>query len=156
MDAWREELNAIIGARHEGRIAHVLDRLRALDARHPNIADVALHRRRRVEHEDNALQMGALAGRNMAGAEEAWSHLPFFYSDLFDLGYEAVGLLDARLDTVADWSVPLREGIVYYLEDGLVRGVLLWNVWGQTDHARALIAAGERHDESTLRGRLPR
>ena len=41
MDAWREELNAIIGARHEGRIAHVLDRLRALDARHPNIADVA-------------------------------------------------------------------------------------------------------------------
>jgi NADPH-dependent 2,4-dienoyl-CoA reductase/sulfur reductase-like enzyme len=121
-----------------------------------NFADAALQRRRRVEHEDNALQMGALAGRNMAGAAEAWTHLPFFYSDLFDLGYEAVGLIDARLDTVADWSVPMREGIVYYLEDGLVRGVLLWNVWGQTDHARALVAGGERHDESTLRGRLPR
>jgi NADPH-dependent 2,4-dienoyl-CoA reductase/sulfur reductase-like enzyme len=121
-----------------------------------NFADATLGLRRRVEHEDNALQMGACAGRNMAGATEAWAHLPFFYSDLFDLGYEAVGLLDARLDTFADWSVPYREGAVYYLDDGRVRGVLLWNLWGQTDHARALIAERRPHDATTLRGRLPR
>jgi len=121
-----------------------------------NFHDSTLDLRRRVEHEDNALQMGAWAARNMAGANEAWTHLPFFYSDLFDLGYEAVGLLDARLDTYADWSVPFREGAVYYLDDGRVRGVLLWNLWGQTDHARALIAETRSHDSSTLRGRLPR
>lgn len=121
-----------------------------------NFADATLGMHRRVEHEDNALQMGACAARNMVGGVEAWTHLPFFYSDLFDLGYEAVGLLDARLDTFADWSVPFREGAVYYLDDGRVRGVLLWNLWGQTDHARALIGEPGPHDESTLRGRLPR
>lgn len=121
-----------------------------------NFADATLGLRRRVEHEDNALQMGACAARNMAGRTERWTHLPFFYSDLFDLGYEAVGLLDARLDTVVDWSVPFREGAVYYLDEGRVRGVLLWNLWGQTDHARALIAERGPHDATTLRGRLPR
>ena len=45
----------------------------------------------RVEHEDNANRMGREAGRAMAGADAAYRHLPFFYSDLFDLGYEAVG-----------------------------------------------------------------
>ena len=84
--------------------------------------------------------MGAAAGRNMAGAATPYTHLPFFYSDLFDLGYEAVGDLDAGLETVADWKEPHREGVVYYLGDGRVRGVLLWNVWEQVDAARRLIA----------------
>ena len=57
----------------------------------------ALDRRLRVEHEDNANTMGRLAGRNMAGSAEPYHHLPFFYSDLFELGYEAVGKLDSRL-----------------------------------------------------------
>ena len=62
----------------------------------------------------------------MAGAEVAYRHLPFFYSDLFDLGYEAVGVLDPRLEVVADWTEPYRKGLVYYLADGRVRGVLAW------------------------------
>lgn len=99
-----------------------------------------LGKRLRVEHEDNALSMGRAAGRAMAGKAEVYHHLPFFYSDLFDLGYEAVGEVDARLDHVADWKEPYREGVVYYLEAGRVRGVLLWNVWGQVDAARRLIA----------------
>jgi NADPH-dependent 2,4-dienoyl-CoA reductase/sulfur reductase-like enzyme len=101
----------------------------------------ALGKRMRVEHEDNANTMGRLAGKNMAGTFEPYHHLPFFYSDLFDLGYEAVGELDARLDIVADWKVPHREGTVYYGRNGLVRGVLLWNVWGQVDAARELITS---------------
>jgi 3-phenylpropionate/trans-cinnamate dioxygenase ferredoxin reductase component len=99
-----------------------------------------LARRLRVEHEDNANTMGRVAGRNMAGAAEAYTHVPFFYSDLFDLGYEAVGEVDARLETAPDWKTPFREGVVYYLRDRRVRGVLLWNVWGQVDAARALLA----------------
>jgi NADPH-dependent 2,4-dienoyl-CoA reductase/sulfur reductase-like enzyme len=49
----------------------------------------ALNERIRVEHEDNANTMGRFAGRNMAGAAERCTHLPFFYSDLFEVGYEA-------------------------------------------------------------------
>jgi NADPH-dependent 2,4-dienoyl-CoA reductase/sulfur reductase-like enzyme len=114
----------------------------------------ALGKRLRVEHEDNANTMGAAAGRSMAGARVKYEHQPFFYSDLFDLGYEAVGEIDARHQTVADWKTPFREGVVYYRAEGRVRGVLLWNTWGQVDNARALIA--EVSPPADLRGRLPR
>jgi NADPH-dependent 2,4-dienoyl-CoA reductase/sulfur reductase-like enzyme len=114
----------------------------------------ALGKRMRVEHEDNANTMGAAAGRSMAGAQVKYQHLPFFYSDLFDLGYEAVGEIDARHQTVADWKTPFREGVVYYRAEGRVRGVLLWNTWGQVDNARALVA--EVSPPADLRGRLPR
>jgi 3-phenylpropionate/trans-cinnamate dioxygenase ferredoxin reductase component len=115
----------------------------------------ALGERRRVEHEDNAKTMGRAAGRAMAGVPAPYDHLPFFYSDLFDLGYEAVGDLDPRLETVADWKEPFREGVVYYLGDERVRGVLLWNVWDQVDAARRLIAAPGPVRPEELIGRLP-
>jgi len=115
----------------------------------------ALGGRIRVEHEDNAVSMGRAAGRAMAGDDSPYTHLPFFYSDLFDLGYEAVGALDPRGEVVADWKVPLREGVVYYLTAGRVRGILLWNTWGQVDAARALIAEPGPFRPADLLGRLP-
>lgn len=51
----------------------------------------------------------------MAGMNEPYHHLPSFYSDLFELGYEAVGEVDSRLETFADWKRPNEEGVVYYL-----------------------------------------
>jgi NADPH-dependent 2,4-dienoyl-CoA reductase/sulfur reductase-like enzyme len=120
-----------------------------------NFYNPALGKRIRVEHEDNANIMGKQAGRNMAGEQAPYEHLPFFYSDLFDLGYEAVGELDARLEIVADWKEPFHEGVLYYLEQGRVRGVLLWNVWGQVDAARHLIAEPGPFQPHDLIGRLP-
>jgi len=116
----------------------------------------ALDRRLRVEHEDNANTMGRLAGRNMAGSAEKYEHLPFFYSDLFELGYEAVGELDSRLSILADWKEPYREGVVYYQKEGRVRGVLLWNVWGQVDAARELIASKQPFSSENLKHKLPK
>jgi len=109
-----------------------------------NFANPALGTRLRVEHEDNANTMGAAAGRAMAGKGTPYSHLPFFYSDLFALGYEAVGELDPRLETDAVWKERFREGVIYYLKEGKVRGVLLWNTWGQVDNARAIIGTTKR------------
>jgi NADPH-dependent 2,4-dienoyl-CoA reductase/sulfur reductase-like enzyme len=120
-----------------------------------NFHNPVLGRRLRVEHEDNANTMGEAAGRNMAGAQRRYDHLPFFYSDVFDLGYEAVGALDARHQLVADWKEKFREGVIYYLDAGRVRGVLLWNTWGQVDAARALIAEPGPFREEDLVGRLP-
>ena len=104
-----------------------------------NFYNPQLGTRMRVEHEDNANSMGAAAGRSMAGTGTPYTHLPFFYSDLFQLGYEAVGELDPRLQTESEWKEQFREGVIYYLKDGRVRGVLLWNTWGQVDNARSLI-----------------
>lgn len=106
----------------------------------------------RVEHEDAALSTGRTAGRNMAGAAERYTHVPFFYSDLFELGFEAVGRLDPGLETVASWRIPFREGIVYYLEGDRVRGVLLWGIFGKVDAARALILEGRAEGRA---GRAP-
>jgi 3-phenylpropionate/trans-cinnamate dioxygenase ferredoxin reductase component len=135
-----------------------------LRANHPDVfaaGDVArfhspqLGERIRVEHEDNALTMGRAAGRAMAGDPAPYSHMPFFYSDLFDLGYEAVGELDPRGESFADWKEPFREGVVYSLSAGRVRGVLLWNTWGQVDAARELIARPGPFGGKDLKGRLP-
>lgn len=73
----------------------------------------------------------------------------------FELGYEAVGDVNARLETVADWKEPYREGVIYCVRAGRVRGVLLWNVWGQVDAARPLIAARGPFRPVDLQGRLP-
>jgi NADPH-dependent 2,4-dienoyl-CoA reductase/sulfur reductase-like enzyme len=121
-----------------------------------NFHNVALDLRQRVEHENAAVGMGHHAGRAMAGSDEPYTKAPFFYSDLFDLGYEAVGLLDDQLDVVEHWTQPYREGVVYYLDNGRVRGVLLWNVWGQVEAAQDLIAEPGPHDADSVRGRLPR
>jgi NADPH-dependent 2,4-dienoyl-CoA reductase/sulfur reductase-like enzyme len=120
-----------------------------------NFYNPALDQRLRVEHEDNANTMGRLAGQAMAGRMVSYTHLPFFYSDLFELGFEAVGELDARLETVSDWKEPYSEGVVYYLRDGRVRGVLLWNVWEQVEAARKLIAEAGPFRAESLKGRLP-
>ncbi|HJS20487.1 MAG TPA: FAD/NAD(P)-binding oxidoreductase [Anaerolineales bacterium] len=119
-----------------------------------NFFHSALGKHVRVEHENNAVEMGRVAGRNMAGAGEAYTHVPMFYSDLFDLGYEAVGEISSKLETFPDWEEPFKKGVVYYLDDGRVRGVLLWNVWEKVDEARALLMEEGPFKENDLRGRI--
>jgi NADPH-dependent 2,4-dienoyl-CoA reductase/sulfur reductase-like enzyme len=104
----------------------------------------ALGKSVRVEHEDHANSHGRAVGANMAGAGEPYDHLPFFYSDLFDFGYEAVGEADTRLRSIAAWSDPLRKGVLGFVDDaGLPRGVLTWGIFGKVDAARELIRAGQ-------------
>ena len=106
----------------------------------------------RVEHEDHANTHGRVVGANMAGADTPYDHLPFFYSDLFDLGYEAVGEVDSRHETVEHWKEPGREGVVAYVDaNRKPRGFLLWNVWGKVDAARELITAAQAIDEDRVR-----
>ena len=119
-----------------------------------NFYSPALEMRRRVEHEDNARTMGTIAGRSMAGKSEHYNHLPYFYSDLFDLGYEAVGEFGAALDIVEDWKEPFRKGVIYYLREGRVRGVLLWNTWGQVEAARQLITARKQFGRESIKGMI--
>jgi NADPH-dependent 2,4-dienoyl-CoA reductase/sulfur reductase-like enzyme len=119
-----------------------------------NFYSPALDVRRRVEHEDNANTMGAMAGRNMAGAADKYEHLPYFYSDLFDLGYEAVGEFGSEMEIVEDWKELFRKGVVYYVKDQRVRGVLLWNTWDRVAAARELIGARETVSRAALMGRI--
>lgn len=105
---------------------------------------LALDKRMRVEHWDHAIHHGKAAGANMAGANRPYTHLPMFFSDLFDLGWEAVGEVDSNLETHAVWKQEFREGVVFYLREDVVRGVLLWNVWEKVEWARGLIREGRQ------------
>jgi 3-phenylpropionate/trans-cinnamate dioxygenase ferredoxin reductase subunit len=116
-----------------------------------NYPNLVLGGQFRVEHEDHANTHGRMVGANMAGANAPYDYLPLFYSDLFDLGYEAVGEVDSRLSTVETWEEPNRKGTIAYVDDaGRPRGFLLWNVWGKVDAARELIRAGEPVGEGAL------
>jgi 3-phenylpropionate/trans-cinnamate dioxygenase ferredoxin reductase subunit len=106
---------------------------------------------RRIEHVNHATSHGRKVGANMAGADEPYDYLPYFYSDLFELGYEAIGDTDPDLDLVEEWAEPNRKGVVCYVDSGKPRGFLLWDVWDKVDRARELIAAGDPVDSSTLR-----
>lgn len=119
-----------------------------------NVYKPLLEKRMRIEHEDNSNSMGRAAGRNMAGANEKFEYQPYFYSDLFDLGYEAVGELSPKLEMVEDWQDPFKKGVIYYLGDGKVRGVVNWNVWGKLDAARALMAEPGPFTAENVRGRI--
>ncbi len=112
-----------------------------------------LNERIRVEHADNANSMGRIAGNNMAGKAIPYQYLPMFYSDLFEYGYEAVGSLDARLKTYANWQDPYQRGVILYLANNRVRGVLLWNVWGKLEAARDLIQSGKSYSETELKNK---
>jgi 3-phenylpropionate/trans-cinnamate dioxygenase ferredoxin reductase component len=112
---------------------------------------VGLGRNLRVEHENHATSHGRLVGANMAGADDPYDYLPFFYSDLFDLGYEAVGEVDSRLTQLAGWAEPNRKGVVAYVDDASrPRGFLLWNTWDRVDAARDLILAKQPIDAAML------
>ncbi len=120
----------------------------ALQTSHPDIyaaGDVAQFPYRglgpslRLEHWDHAIHQGKQAGRNMAGAHEDYTYMPYFFSDLFEFGYEAVGEIDPRMDVVTDWQKENEKGVIYYLKEGTVRGAMMCNVWDKVPAARELI-----------------
>lgn len=111
-----------------------------------NFHHAALHIRMRVEHEDNAIAMGFCAGQNMAGEGVSYEHSPFFYSQLFDLHYHAVGVIDADTDIVIDQRELLTTGSLYYLQEGIVQGILLWGKTGGLDAAKERL--GKPYKES--------
>ncbi|XP_062548498.1 apoptosis-inducing factor 1, mitochondrial isoform X2 [Armigeres subalbatus] len=169
--------------------------------------------RRRVEHHDHAVVSGRLAGENMAGLNKPYTHQSMFWSDLGPkIGYEAIGIIDSALPTVAvfakmstpqtipDTSEKLQaanasvkptplskttssgaehtasvlgntnvvkaeekpaaappiesddkdefnKGVIFYLRDEKVVGVLLWNVFNRIGTARRIVAQHTRYDD---------
>jgi hypothetical protein len=88
----------------------------------------------------------------MAEAEKEYDHMPYFFSDLFDFGYEAVGDVNASLEVLADWEEENKKGVLYYLKGGHVKGVMLCNIWDKVEQARELIRKKETASAKGLKG----
>ncbi|CAG9854156.1 unnamed protein product [Phyllotreta striolata] len=152
--------------------------------------------RRRFEHHDHAVVTGRLAGENMAGARKPYLHQSMFWSDLGpDVGYEAIGIVDSTLPTVAVFaksekktasktlenenkdakienavveeeqtekgekrlakSVKVSEsgdedfnkGVIFYLKDDIVVGVVMWNVFNKIGVARQVLMDHRKYED---------
>ncbi|XP_058814912.1 apoptosis-inducing factor 1, mitochondrial isoform X2 [Topomyia yanbarensis] len=159
--------------------------------------------RRRVEHHDHAVVSGRLAGENMAGKNKPYNHQSMFWSDLGPrIGYEAIGLVDSALPTVAvfaktkteiipdtseklqavntavipasatnsgngnvlnntgivrakekspvkqqDETDDFNKGVIFYLRDEKVVGIMLWNIFNRIGTARKIIAQHTHYDD---------
>jgi NADPH-dependent 2,4-dienoyl-CoA reductase/sulfur reductase-like enzyme len=56
-----------------------------------NYHDLVYGKQRRVEHWDNAVNHGQYLARHLSGNAEPFKHIPYFFSDVFDLSYEFWG-----------------------------------------------------------------
>jgi NADPH-dependent 2,4-dienoyl-CoA reductase/sulfur reductase-like enzyme len=56
-----------------------------------NYPDLIFGKRRRVEHWDNAVSQGQYCARILMGDRTPFRHVPYFFSDIFDLSYEFWG-----------------------------------------------------------------
>jgi 3-phenylpropionate/trans-cinnamate dioxygenase ferredoxin reductase subunit len=86
--------------------------------------DSTFNKRLRVEHWDVARRQGLQAGRNMAGAGEAYTALPNFFSDIYDLTFDVWGDLSKWEDTLLRGTLESRKFALFYFEGGSLAGAL--------------------------------
>ncbi len=96
-----------------GDIAHYPDRI--------------FHRRRRVEHWDNAVEQGRVAMRNMMGKMQPFIHVPYFFSDVFDLSYEFWGDPEGHDEVVYRGNMDEKQLGVWWLKKRVLCAALLMN-----------------------------
>lgn len=108
------------------------------------------HRHLRIEHWSNALHQGDRAGRNAVGDRAAYSRLPYFFSDQYDLGMEYVGRGGAGDEVTVRGDVEAREFIAFWHRDREVTAAMNVNVWDVVDDLTAIVSARKRIDPSLL------
>jgi 3-phenylpropionate/trans-cinnamate dioxygenase ferredoxin reductase component len=82
-----------------------------------NYRDVLFGRRRRVEHWDNAVSQGRHGARVMMGERTPFRHVPYFFSDVFDLSYEYWGDSSGADEIVHRGDISSNSFSVWWLRE---------------------------------------
>lgn len=72
----------------------------------------------RIEHWRTALQLGRIAGSNVAGTHATYDAVPFFWTQQFDVTLRYVGHAREWDEIVTDGDVSSRDFIARYMRDG--------------------------------------
>ncbi|GAA2710429.1 NAD(P)/FAD-dependent oxidoreductase [Actinoplanes palleronii] len=109
-----------------------------------NIDHPLLGHRVRVEHWANALQSGPAAARAMLDRGTPWDHLPYFFTDQYELGMEYAGWVPpgGQSELVVRGSLDALEAVVFWTVEGRVAAGMNINVWEVTDQIQDLVRAG--------------
>ena len=83
-----------------------------------NYLDTIFHKRRRVEHWDNAVSQGQHWAALVRGDRKPFSHVPYFFSDVFDLSYELWGDSEGATQTFTRGDLNSSSFSVWWLKQG--------------------------------------
>jgi NADPH-dependent 2,4-dienoyl-CoA reductase/sulfur reductase-like enzyme len=92
-----------------------------------NYPDQIFGKRRRVEHWDNAVSQGQHWARVVLGEKEPFVHVPYFFSDVFDLSYELWGDPEGANETVVRGDSNTSSFSVWWLKDNRVMAAFVMN-----------------------------
>lgn len=93
------------------------------------------------EHWDNAMASGQIAGGNMARADTPYRHIPYFFSDQFDLSINMVGYPSSKAQSVIRGDMDKGTFTALYVDKGVLSSALMVNDDSQMDLLKELIAA---------------
>lgn len=92
-----------------------------------NYRDVIFNKRRRIEHWDNAVEQGKHVGRALAGQRAPFEHVPYFFSDVFDLSYELWGDVADANDVIHRGDTNTDSFSTWWLRDGILVAAFVMN-----------------------------
>lgn len=101
-------------------------------------------RRVRLESVPNAVHQARVAAATLLGAPSAYSEVPWFWSDQYDLKLQIVGLSHGYDRVVLRGDPATRSFAAFYLRDGALLAVDAVNNAREFAHAKKLVAARAR------------
>ena len=118
-----------------------------------NYEDTLFGKRRRVEHWDNAVSQGQHCAHILLGERKPFIHVPYFFSDVFDLSYEFWGDSSGADDVVERGDVSTSSFSVWWLSNGrLVAAFVMNRPNEERDRAPQWIASKQPVRAEELRG----
>lgn len=120
-----------------------------------NYQDVLFGKRRRVEHWDNAVSQGEYCAQSLMGERFPFKHLPYFFSDVFDLSYEYWGDSSDAEQVIHRGDLSDKSFSVWWLRQEIVVAAFTMNRPDEERDAaqkwiesRQIVAAGKLEDAS--------
>jgi NADPH-dependent 2,4-dienoyl-CoA reductase/sulfur reductase-like enzyme len=92
-----------------------------------NYNDVLFAKRRRVEHWDNAVSQGQYCARTLMGERTPFKHVPYFFSDVFDLSYEFWGDPSGADQIIHRGDLSTNSFSVWWLRQGALVAAFAMN-----------------------------
>ncbi|MGO8948099.1 MAG: NAD(P)/FAD-dependent oxidoreductase [Ktedonobacterales bacterium] len=97
--------------------------------------------RMHFEHWDNAIASAQAAAVNMAGGDEPYRHVPYFFSDQFNLSLNMLGYPSSQAQIIIRGDMASDKFTALYVQSQILRAGLMVNDDAQMDLLRDLIAA---------------
>ncbi|THD61267.1 FAD-dependent oxidoreductase [Phenylobacterium sp.] len=102
--------------------------------------DPIFMRRRNVDHWDNAVRQGRLAARNMLGRRQRYDEVSYFYCEIGDLAFDALGMPEAGQEHIGRGALAAHDFALFFVADDVVKALFsLGRPTGETRMAESLI-----------------